>query len=541
MFHKIVPRFTLSVATLRRDPAAPGRALALTLGILLFWQLGRIGEFQPGRLLEPGNLRVMGNFLQGFYPPATDRDFLSLLARATLETLAIATAGIALALLLALPLSLLISQALSLSRLLPGPRRPGGILLRQVLRGLTMVLRGIPELVWALALVRVFGLGPAAGVLALALTYGGMLAKVYAEILESGDRRAARAIVASGGGRLAALGYGLLPGVAQELVSYTVYRWECALRAAVVMGFVGAGGLGQLMDQAMKMLNGGEAAAILLAFLLLVLAADGFSALLRRGLETVDRRRPAALGPLAWGLLLGLALAVAASFRFLELGLSALASVDTLTQVLRFAADFFPVDFSSEWRHKVFQGSLQTIAISALGTLLAMALGLLLALPSSRLWRGVTRLVLNTLRSVPELVWATLMVLAAGLGPFAGTLALALHTTGVLGRLFAEALENTPRQPRDALAVTGSRSFLAFLYGTLPGVLPQLAAYSLYRWEMNIRMAAILGFVGAGGLGQLLYVELSLFHYAQASTVIGAMLLLSLMVDGASAALRRRL
>ncbi|MDR0260335.1 MAG: ABC transporter permease subunit, partial [Comamonas sp.] len=146
---------------------------------------------------------------------------------------------------------------------------------------------------------------------------------------------------------------------------------------------------------------------------------------------------------------------------------------------------------------------------------------------------------LNLLRSVPELVWATITVLAVGLGPFAGALALALHTAGVLGRLYAEALQNTPAAPARALRLAGSSRLLAFCYGTLPAAAPQLLAYTLYRWEMNIRMAAILGFVGAGGLGQLLYFELSLFHYAQASTVIIAMLLLSMAVDWSSAALRR--
>jgi phosphonate transport system permease protein len=145
-----------------------------------------------------------------------------------------------------------------------------------------MVLRAIPEVVWALVFVRALGLGPAAGVLALAITYGGMLGKVYAEILESVDTRPARALLEAGSGRVGALLYGLLPQAAQELASYTVYRWECAVRASVVMGFVGAGGLGQLMDQSMKMLNGGEASTILLVFLLLVLLADALSAALRR-------------------------------------------------------------------------------------------------------------------------------------------------------------------------------------------------------------------------------------------------------------------
>ena len=153
---------------------------------------------------------------------------------------------------------------------------------RQAGRGVLMVLRAIPEIVWALIFVRALGLGPAAGVLALAITYGGMLGKVYAEVLESTDTRPSRALIEAGSSRLAALCYGLLPNCAQELVSYTVYRWECAVRASVVMGFVGAGGLGQLMDQSMKMLNGGEASSILLVFLALVLLADALSNALRR-------------------------------------------------------------------------------------------------------------------------------------------------------------------------------------------------------------------------------------------------------------------
>jgi len=131
------------------------------------------------------------------------------------------------------------------------------------------------------------------------------------------------------------------------------------------------------------------------------------------------------------------------------------------------------------------------------------------------------------------------MVLAAGLGPFAGTLALALHTTGMLGRLFAEALENTPAAPAEALVSSGAPALATFLYGTLPLVAPQWLAYALYRWEMNIRMAAILGFVGAGGLGAQLYYSLSLFHEAEASTVILAMLMMAVVVDGVSAWLRR--
>jgi phosphonate transport system permease protein len=170
--------------------------------------------------------------------------------------------------------------------------------------------------------------------------------------------------------------------------------------------------------------------------------------------------------------------------------------------------------------------------------------GLLLALPAAGRFgwplQSAARLLLNALRAIPELVWAALMVLAAGLGPNAGTLALALHTAGVLGRLFAEALENTPTAPAEAIRLQGGSQVAAFCYGTLPNLWPQLLAYCLYRWENNIRMASVLGFVGAGGLGQMLYVSLSLFQEAQASTVIIAMLVLVLGVDALSSWSRQR-
>jgi phosphonate transport system permease protein len=529
-----------------RDPAARGRGTLMLLALVILWPLLVVSEFKPSAIFEVQNLKTMGSFLAAFLPPETGSEFLAYLGRATLETLAIATAGIALAFLLALPLALLTTRILSVAEIGPGPGLRRARWLQHALRALLTVLRGIPELVWALVFVRVFGLGPAAGVLALALTYGGMLAKVYSEILESGDTRPARAILEAGGGRLQALLYGLLPGSAQELTSYTVYRWECAVRASVVMGFVGAGGLGQLMDQAMKMLNGGEASTILLTFLALVLAADALSGFLRRQVgEAGTHGRVAGFG--AVGLILCLAggVTIATSFAYLGIGFGALLTRESAGLISDFIVSFFPPDVSLPWLSRVGYGLIETLAISAVGTLLAVAGGVVLALPASGRYGGIaeqiSRFFLNALRSVPELVWATLTALSVGLGPFAGVLALALHTTGVLGRLFAEALQNAPAAPRDALVDAGARPVAAFLYGTLPEVTPQWLSYTLYRWEMNIRMAAILGFVGAGGLGQLLYFELSLFHYAQACTVIAAMLLLSIAVDAASAEARRRL
>lgn len=271
-----------AAATPRRDPQARARIGWTVVAIVIAWPMGVLAEFKPWALFTSGNLAVIGGFLAGFLPPEGSPAFLALLARATLETLAMATAGTALALVIAVPLACVSTRALSVSRIGPGPGGARGMVVRQAARSLLMVLRAIPEIVWALIFVRALGLGPAAGVLALAITYGGMLGKVYAEILELTDTRPARALLEAGSGRIAALCYGLLPNAAQELASYTVYRWECAVRASVVMGFVGAGGLGQLMDQSMKMLNGGEASSILLVFLALVLLADALSNALRK-------------------------------------------------------------------------------------------------------------------------------------------------------------------------------------------------------------------------------------------------------------------
>ncbi|MNM36458.1 Phosphate-import permease protein PhnE [compost metagenome] len=244
-------------------------------------------------------------------------------------------------------------------------------------------------------------------------------------------------------------------------------------------------------------------------------------------------------------LLLGaIVAAVVASFGYLQLDFHALVGNGGLAQMGEYARRFLSPDLSTEHLRAVARGALETLAMSGMGTLLAMILGMLLALPAAGRFgwplQTAARLLLNALRAIPELVWAALTVLAAGLGPNAGTLALALHTAGVLGRLFAEALENAPAEPAAAIRLQGGSQLAAFCFGTLPNLWPQLLAYSLYRWENNIRMASVLGFVGAGGLGQMLYTTLSLFQEVQASTVILAMLVLVLLVDAFSDVLRQR-
>ena len=267
-----------------RDPAWTGRVFWISLALVLLWPLGVATEFKPWVLLERDNLKVTLQFLGSFLPLAHSGEFLTMVVRETWRTIATATAGITLALLIAIPLTLLSTRVLSVSAL-TGRMAALPFALRQAVRWLLILLRSIPELVWALVFVRVVGLGPTAGVLAIALTYGGMLGKVYGEILESGETHATQTLLRNGSGRLQAFLYGLLPTNAAELTSYTVYRWECAIRSSVVLGFVGAGGLGQQLDNSMKMFNGGEVATMLLVFVALVALADRVSAWLRRSLS----------------------------------------------------------------------------------------------------------------------------------------------------------------------------------------------------------------------------------------------------------------
>jgi phosphonate transport system permease protein len=252
---------------------------------------------------------------------------------------------------------------------------------------------------------------------------------------------------------------------------------------------------------------------------------------------------PRLFGARCWAcwMMLGVLALVVVSFATLNLQWAQFASLSGVQRMAKFVGELLHPEMGSVFLGKVLTAALETLAMSALGTMLAAVLGLALALPASKVhaqdparWRSATRLLLNALRSTPELVWAVLLLIAVGLGPFAGTLALGLHTSGVLGRLFAEAIENAPPSAAFALRTRGVGEGRVFLYATLPQVLPQLLSYTLYRWENNIRAAAVLGVVGAGGLGQMLAFHMGLFQMGETSTVLLAMLILVALVDGLS-------
>jgi len=251
------------------------------------------------------------------------------------------------------------------------------------------------------------------------------------------------------------------------------------------------------------------------------------------------------------------------SYRGSEIHLSQLFSREGGGQVFTYLMRLFPPDLSGKVLSDALVGALETFAISFLSVLMAVAIAFSLIFFGSRNlvysgplyemearggWRrGFRRIpyllakgILNFLRTVPEMVWALIFVFLVGLGPFPGVLALGVHTGGVLGKLFGEVLENVDPQPVESLQSTGATRMQILFYGIFPQVLPQFISYTLYRWEVNIRVAAVLGFVGAGGLGQRIYIAISLFLENELLTLMLVLYVLVTIVDYLSAYLRRR-
>ncbi len=225
--------------------------------------------------------------------------------------------------------------------------------------------------------------------------------------------------------------------------------------------------------------------------------------------------------------------------------------------VERFVSEMFPPDFSIATLQATGTGILETFQMSFLGALIgAIAAFPLAALGTQqapttgasngeRLLRAIpyhlARFLLNIFRSVPDILWALVFVVALGLGPFPGTLALAVHSAGVLGKLYSETLEAVPSRPVEALRSTGASGFQSFLFGRLPQAASNFTSLTLYQWECNIRSATILGFVGAGGIGQQILISMNLFDYPKVATLVGATIIVVLAVDRFSASVRRRL
>jgi phosphonate transport system permease protein len=447
--------------------------------------------------------------LAGFFPPDLSLSYLAALTVPLLQTVGMAAGGMLIACMIGLPLAMVIGAQVRGARLL---------------YGLLSGLRAIPDLTLAILCVVVVGIGPAAGMLALAIFYAAMIGKVFADLFLAADWRPIEALRSVGATRLMVAFYGLLPITVTNLVSMGCYSFECAVRAAVIVGAVGGGGLGAELVGTINAFDYGRATTLIILLVILVSVLDSLSWLLRRHPRAV--------------LLL------------IPFGIAALGAYWPETLALRHAAltigAMFPpaLPLSALWA--LPRLLMETAFIAGGGTLLAALLAMPLGLLAARNLTPApaamtTRMLLETLRAVPEVIWGLVLVTLVGVGPIAGVIALGLHSAGVLGKLYAEACENVRRAPVQALEATGARRLAVACYAILPLASGPVAIHTLFRLEWNLRAASVVGMIGAGGIGQALYNAQQLFFYDQMMAYVLITWAIVMLADILSDWMRRRL
>jgi phosphonate transport system permease protein len=423
------------------------------------------------------------HFLGQFFPPDLSWRYVSLLWQPILETLGMAAAGIFLAVLLAFPLSVII-----------GARMPGSGALYAVLAA----VRSIPDLTLAVFCVIVVGIGRGAGLATLVIYYAVAMAKVFGEIFCSADPRPLDALRATGASRISLAAFGLIPLKLNDILSYGVYELESAVRASVIVGAVAAGGIGTELVGELNAFEYRRVTTLVIVLVILMMLVDRFCRLIRRY-------------PLA--MIAVVPFAIAAIVYCWPQLFAARHAVQTFGRM-------WPPHLNSAAVRELPALILQTLGMAAGGTLFACILGLLASPAASKgIAPGfvvqITRRVLEVARAIPEIVWGLLFVTFAGIGPWAGVMALGLHSSGVLGKLFAESLENVPPDPIRALRATGASRIAVAAFGNVPLAAGPIVVHGLFRFEWNIRAATVLGIIGAGGIGQALYNAQQMFFYPQ--------------------------
>jgi phosphonate transport system permease protein len=397
------------------------------------------------------------------------------------QTIAMASAGTLVAIVVGTPLAAYIAG-----------RAPGARALLFVISG----IRAIPDLTLAILAVVVVGIGPAAGVAALAIFYTAMIARMYAQLLGTAPPAALNALAATGASRLQITLYGTLPTTLRDLISFGGYAFDCALRSSIIVGAVGAGGLGAEIVGSIDALDYRRVAVLITVLVALVWIVDWFAAHVRR--------RPVLATVL------------------LPLGIAGILTshpvVFAFVHALHTFASMWPPLLDGRALAQLPVAIFETLEIAVLGTGLAIVFAIPLGLLGARRFAppALTYLVrrgFDVLRSVPEVVIGLILVVAVGVGPLAGALALGIHSTGVLGRLFSESVENVPAPALEALAATGAGRIAVATYGGFPLALGPIVEHALFRLEWNLRTATVVGMIGAGGIGQALFNSQQTFHY----------------------------
>jgi len=398
-------------------------------------------------------------------------------------------------------------------------------------RATALGLRSVHELFWALLLLQVFGLGPATGVLAIAIPYAGIFAKVFAEIIEEADLSAER-VLPSGTSAVSAFAFARLPEVAERFKTYTLYRLECGLRSTLVLGFVGLPTVGFHLESYFKQGKYGQAAALLAAFYALI----GTRRLWARP-ATLPFLVIASLLLLPEGVGGGSALANLARFVTHDivpapLRSSDLGSVATWSALLAWLEAIIG--------SKVLPGAWNTIVLAQIA-LVGTGLLALLLFPlvshrfMGRIGQPAGRTLLVIVRSTPEYMLAYVLLQLLGPSMLPAIIALAVHNGAIIGYLMgrhADALDYRADAPR---------GLNLYAYDTTPRLYGQFLAYCLYRWEIIVRESAIFGILGVATLGYHVDAAISELRFDVAVVLILATVGVCALIDTASRRLRQAL
>lgn len=501
-----------------------------------------------GKLFNADGIANAGSILSGFLAPDFSKDFLLRVLSLSFESLLIGVLGTVFAVVVGMFFAFFAIRIPGLDhppKAPPLPLSTWEALSRSIARFCLGFFRSIPEIVWAYLFVRVLGLGPGPAVFAIALTVGGSIGKLYAELAESIEPKTIQAMRATGASRWAILLFAVLPQVGRQWIAYALFRLECNIRSGTILGVVGAGGLGSEIALSIRYFQFDKLATTLLAVLLFVILLELISARLRQsgfkwtlGFATIGSAAALFYLDVPWRDLLAPA------------GLSLLTLTDLVIEpefvwrTVKQIGETLVMAWAATAISAIFAFLLCPLAASQLTT------GSYLPDPMrppvmtrqlKRLLKWGSRLVLQVTRAMPELTLALVFVVWVGGGPLAGILAIAVHNIGVMGRLYSDVLEEVEPGPAAALQTQGASSFATFLFGVLPQIKPRLMAFTLYRFEVNVRATVMVGFVGAGGFGDALYTAISLFHMKDLTLLLLTMLIVVSVVDAAGDFIRTRI
>jgi phosphonate transport system permease protein len=469
-------------------------------------------------------------------------------AGSLIQTVAIGLMATIFSTILAIPISFLAARNVM-------NRIWGGRVIYYVARGILNIVRAVDPVVWGLIVIVWVGLGTFAGVIALTIHSVAALAKLLSEEIEHIDEGPVEAVTASGADLVQTIRYAVVPQVIPSFLAYSLLRWDINMRSATIIGFVAGGGIGFFVVETTRQGAYQQYATALWAVAIVIILVDYISAKLR---ENILKDQPRETEKQANSILSRIR-----PFFYVVIGLAVFLYCWQITEISlkdlfqpgenfgQIIHDFVSIDRSGD----VVTSVLQQMIVTVFQGFLATTIGALLALPFSFLaarnltgksrlsvWiYYLTRSMFNILRSIEALLYVVIFIFWVGIGPFAGMLALAVTSFALIGKLFSEAIENIDPGPIEAVTATGSDRLQVISYAILPQIVPPFVSYLIYQWDINIRMATIIGFAGGGGIGLTLTTYFGSLQYHKAGTVVAFIVIVVAIMDFASARLREQL